>query len=270
MLAGLLRATHPLPAAAVTALVGVVTAARGADAFTLALVVASTGAGQASVGWSNDYLDRSRDARAGRVEKPLVAGAVRPAVVWRAALVAAPLSIVLSAAIGPVEAAVMAVAVGAAWAYNAGVKDTVASAVPYAVAFGLAPVYIWQATSGGWPPGWVAAAAALLGTAAHLLNALPDLELDRAQGKTGLVHRLGPRPSLLIAGAVLSALLAVVLIADGAPVGRGQGVAAALAAASIASVMWAGARGWARLAFRLTILAAAAIVATFLLSPAPL
>ena len=262
-----MRATHPLPALAVTALVGLVAAARGADGRTLALVVLSTGIGQASVGWSNDYLDRGRDAAAGRSDKPLVVGDVSPAVVWRGALIALPLSIAASAVLGPAEAAIMAVAVAAAWAYNLGVKDTVASALPYAVAFGLAPVYVWQATSGSFPPGWVVAAGSLLGVAAHLMNALPDFEADRAHGAFGLVHRLGPRGSVVLAAGVLASLLALILVADGAPVTGPQVAAAGVAVACILAVVWAGLRGSARLGFRLTILAAGTIVATFLLSP---
>jgi 4-hydroxybenzoate polyprenyltransferase len=267
-LTGLVRATHPLPALAVTVLVGAVTAARGADPATVALVVGSTGTGQASIGWSNDYLDRHLDAAAGRREKPLVAGDIHPSTVWWAALAALPLSLGLSMGVGLAEAAVMLAAVSAAWAYNLGVKATPLSAFPYTVAFGLAPVYIWLATSDSLPPGWIVVAGALLGTAAHLLNALPDFESDRAASTVGIVHRLGFRRSLFVACAVLAALLALVLLEDGAAPTPAQLVAAAAAAGLIVAIAVAGVRGAPRAAFRLTILAAAAIVATFALSPA--
>jgi 4-hydroxybenzoate polyprenyltransferase len=181
-------------------------------------------------------------------------------------LVAFPLSVGLSFPLGLAEAAVMLVAVGSAWLYNAAFKSTAASFLPYAVSFGLAPVYIWLATSDDLPPGWIAMGAALLGVAAHFLNVIPDMEADRSTAVRGLPHRLGLRGSVLLACAVLGVVLALVLVATGPPVG-GQVAGAAVAVGLIAGVVWAGLRGRARIGFRLTIAAAAAIVAVFLLSP---
>ena len=249
-----------------TLLVSVVAASRGARGWTLALVTLSTAAGQASVGWSNDYLDRDRDRATGRLEKPIVAGDVEPRKVLVAALVALPLSSGLSLPLGIAEAIVMTVAVGSAWLYNAALKSTAASFLPYALSFGLAPVYIWLATGDDLPPAWIVAGAALLGTAAHFLNVLPDLETDRASRVRGLPHLLGSSGSLYLASGVL--VLALVVVAVGtAPLVAAQVVAAVLAAALIAAVAWAGSRGRGRLGFRLTIAAAAAIVAVLLLSP---
>lgn len=263
---GLLRATHPLPALAVTVLVTAVAASRGARGWTLAFVALSTAAGQASVGWSNDYLDRQRDRSTGRGDKPIVAGDVEPRTVVVGALVAFPLSVGLSVLLGLAEAAVMLVAVGSAWLYNVVFKSTAASFLPYAVSFGLAPVYIWLATSADLPPSWIVAGAALLGAAAHLLNVIPDLEADRVTAVRGLPHLLGLRGSLLLACLVLAGVLALVLVATGPP-GSRQVVAGVLAGALIAGVAWAGLRGRGRTGFRLTIAAAAAIVAVLLLSP---
>ncbi|MGH2677396.1 MAG: UbiA family prenyltransferase, partial [Actinomycetota bacterium] len=188
----------------------VVTGVRGADVATLVWVVASTAAGQASVGWSNDYLDRGRDASAGRTAKPLVAGDVSARTVGIAALAALPASVLLSLPVGLPEAAIMLVAVAAAWAYNLGLKASVLSWLPYAVAFGLAPVYIWRATD-DWPPAGIVAGAALLGVGAHLLNVIPDLESDRGAELNGLPHRLGLRRSLFLACLILALALGLVL-----------------------------------------------------------
>jgi 4-hydroxybenzoate polyprenyltransferase len=265
-LIGLLRATHPLPAAAVTALVSAVAYSRDARGWTLALIALSTGAGQASVGWSNDYLDRDRDRAAGRMDKPLVAGQVGAGTVLVAALFAFPLSVALSAPLGMGETAVMFLAVGSAWSYNAVLKATAASPLPYAVSFGLAPVYIWCATTGDLPPPWIVIAAGLLGVAAHFLNVLPDLESDRATRMQGLPHVLGLRGSLYLACALLAGVLTLVSIGT-APLEAPQVLAAVVAVALVGFVAWAGTRGNARLGFRLTIAAAGAIVAVFLLSP---
>jgi 4-hydroxybenzoate polyprenyltransferase len=247
-------------------LVSAVTLSRGARGWTLGLVVLSTAAGQASVGWSNDYLDRERDRAAGRRDKPLVAADVGEGPVLAGALMAFPLSVALSVPLGLPEATVMLVAVGSAWLYNAAFKSTFLSWLPYAVSFGLAPVYVWLATSDALPPSWIVAGAGLLGAAAHFLNVIPDLEADRSTAVQGLPHRLGLTGSLLLACAVLGGVLALVLVATGPP-GTSQVAAAAIAAILIAGVILAGLRGRGRIGFRMTIGAAAAIVAVFLLSP---
>jgi 4-hydroxybenzoate polyprenyltransferase len=230
-------------------------------------VVASTAVGQASVGWSNDYLDRRRDEAAGRTDKPLVAGEVSAETVWIAALIALPGSAALSLPVGVPEAAIMLVAVTAAWAYNLGLKATVLSWLPYAVAFGLAPVYIWRAT-GDWPPAWLVAGAALLGVGAHLLNVVPDLESDRAAELNGLPHRLGLRRSLFLACLNLALTLALVLA--GAGTGPWSWPIAAAVGVLIGAVAWADLSGRTRLGFRLAIAAAAAIVALLVVSPSGL
>jgi 4-hydroxybenzoate polyprenyltransferase len=266
-LAALVGATHPIPAVSVTALVAALTVARRADPFTVWWAVASTAAGQASVGWSNDYLDRFEDARAGRSEKPVVSGGVPPEVVGRAAATAFPVSIALSVPLGFLESAIMALAVSTAWLYNLGLKRTVLSWAPYAVSFGLLPAYVWVAT-GSLPTWWLVGAAALLGVAAHLTNVVPDLQADSAAGHRGLPHRLGPRGSLLTACGLLLVVLAVVLVGSGAwrSPNVAQAVAAVLAGGLILWVYLAVRRGAAKTGFYLTIAAAAAIATVLVLS----
>ena len=269
-LSALVRATHPVPAASVTLIVAALMFARDAGPAALAWGVASTAAGQASVGWSNDYLDRRRDAVAGRRDKPLVAGTVPPRVVLWAAVIAFACCIALAVPLGGAETLVMAAAVSSAWAYNAGLKGTVLSWAPYAVSFGLLPAFVWLATPGGGaPPPWIVAGASLLGVAGHLMNVLPDLERDVGAGYHGLPHRLGSRGSLILACLVLAAMLAVVLIFIRIwdDPSFGQVTVAAAAAALVVAVAWSGLRERHRLGFLLTIAAAAAIVVTLVLSP---
>ncbi|HET6771096.1 MAG TPA: UbiA family prenyltransferase [Actinomycetota bacterium] len=266
----LIRATHPVPAVSVTLIVGALMVAQDTEAAALAWGVASTAAGQASVGWSNDYLDRRRDAAAGRREKPLVAGKVSARVVITAAVLAFVLCAAFALSLGGAETAVMIVAVASAWAYNAGLKDTVLSWVPYALSFGLLPVFVWLATPGGAaPPTWIVAGASLLGVAGHFMNVLPDLERDVRAGYRGLPHRLGSRGSLFLSCLVLAAMLVVVLIATrivGDP-SFGQIAAASSAAVLIVAVAWSGLRGRYTLGFMLTIAAAAAIALVVAFSP---
>ena len=98
-------------------------------------------------------------------------------------------------------------------AYNLWFKATPWSWLPYAVAFAALPVVVGLAgTAPECPPVWMVATAALLGVAAHLLNALPDLADDEATGVRGLPHRLGATVSrvlatgLLVLGSVVAVL----------------------------------------------------------------
>jgi 4-hydroxybenzoate polyprenyltransferase len=260
----LLRAAHAVPAASVTALVGGATLARGTEPVDVLLATASTAASQLSVGWSNDCLDLAEDRAAGRTEKPLVAGEIRARTLWAGAWAAALACLGLAVPLGIPAAAVISVALAAAWAYNLGLKRTPLSWVPYGTAFGLAPVFVWLAADQGLPPGWVPAVTAALGVAGHLTNVLPDLEVDRAVRARGLPHLLGPTRSLILTALLLAGTLTLVAVAG--TVGPATVGVASVGAGLIGAVVVAGVRGRTRLAFPLTIAAAAAVVATFLLS----
>jgi 4-hydroxybenzoate polyprenyltransferase len=256
LLPALVRASHPEPALAVTAVAGAlaVAAGRGAEAV---LVVLAFGAGQLSVGWSNDWLDRERDVRAGRPDKPVARGEVTAPTVRRAALVAAALCVPLSLLTGLAAGVAHLVAVAAAWAYNAHLKATALSWAPYALAFGLVPSIVVLGLPGTpWAAWWATAAGALLGVGAHLANALPDLDDDVAEGVRGLPHRLGARASSALAAVLLLGATALLVAGPGAP-GR-----LAVAALVVAGAVTAGglaltaARPGSRAAFRAAILVA--------------
>lgn len=238
--------------------------ARGAGPGEAALAIASTAASQLSVGWSNDFLDREEDRAAGRAEKPLVAGEIAPGMVWLGAWMAAAACLVFAVVLGIGPTATMSCALIAAWGYNLGLKRTPLSWLPYAVAFGLAPVFVWLVADGTAPPGWVPSITAALGVAGHLTNVLPDLDRDRAARARGLPHLLGPTRSLVVAAVLLGGALALVLAAGRiTPAAVGAGSAAGLL---VVAVVVAGLRGRTRLAFLLTIAAVAGVVATFLFS----
>ena len=145
---------------------------------------------QLSVGWHNDWLDAARDAAAGRPDKPVAAGAISRRAVGRSALTALIAAVPLSLASGWRPALAHLVAIALAWAYNARLKATVISFVPYAVAFPLLVAFVTLgAPHASWPPWWALAAAALLGCSAHLVNVVPDLADDLAAGDRGLPIR---------------------------------------------------------------------------------
>lgn len=206
----LVRACHPAPALLVTVLATAWAVGIASSAGTVLLVALAVLTGQLSVGWSNDWLDAGRDASSGRADKPSVAGVVTPRLLRDSALVAAGLCVVLSLATGWVPGSIHLVTVISAWAYNLGVKSTAWSWVPYAVSFGLLPLFVVLA---GFPragvPVWLMVATALLGVGAHVANTLPDLGDDRRTGVRGLPHRLGRRFSSVLAPVVLTAAVVV-------------------------------------------------------------
>ena len=246
----LVGATHPGPAAAVTVVATLLAVAAGVPAGRTALVLLAVLAGQASIGWSNDWLDADRDRAVARPDKPVVQGAVRPAQLRRAALVAVPLAVVLSLLLGAVPGALLLLLVAGGWAYNAGLKRTWASWVGYVVGFGALPAGV-VAAAPGTPvaPWWLVVAGGALGAAAHLANVAPDLEDDLATGVRGLPHRLGRRVSA-VACALLLGGASIVLVAgpDGAPTPAGW-VVLGVAVPAVAVAALAGTRAFRRAAF---------------------
>jgi 4-hydroxybenzoate polyprenyltransferase len=61
------------------------------------------------------------------------------------------------------------------------------------------------------PPLWMWLGGALLGSAAHFINVLKDLEQDRESQINGLPQQIGKRGSVAIAGILI--LIAVAIIA---------------------------------------------------------
>lgn len=239
----LLRASHLPPTVAVTAFAAAYAWGVGAPAGVVAGVAAAVLAGQLSIGWSNDWIDASRDSAVGRADKPVATGALRPTTVRTAAFVAAAACVVLSFLLGPAAGVVHVLAVASAWAYNAWLKATPWSWAPYAFSFGLLPsVATLALDEPAFAPWSTTTAAALLGVGAHLANVLPDLDDDAATGVVGLPHRLGRRGTTI--GAVTLLLVAAALVVLSAPDGPTPAglVALAVAVGLAASAAWVAAR----------------------------
>jgi 4-hydroxybenzoate polyprenyltransferase len=243
-------ATHPGPAVAVTVVAGLLALAAGVPAGRAALVTVAVLAGQASIGWSNDWLDADRDRAVARADKPVVQGAVAPALLRTLAVGSAAAAVVLSLLLGLVPGLLLLVLVASGWAYNAGLKRTAVSVLPYVTGFGALPAGVVAAAPGApLAPWWLVTAGAALGAAAHLANVAPDLEDDLATGVRGLPHRIGARGSA-VTGAVLLGVASLVLVLgpDGPPTAAGwAGLALAVPAVVVAAL--AGTRRFRRLAF---------------------
>jgi 4-hydroxybenzoate polyprenyltransferase len=214
----LLRAAHPGPTLAVTSIAALLSIAFDLPAHRAVLIMLAVLTGQLSVGWGNDLTDMHRDRAAGRTDKPLATGELAPRLVQRALGTAIAACCLLSLSVGWRSGSThLILAVAAAHAYNLHLKSTVWSGLPYVVAFGAAPAVVsLAAMPPRWPPGWMVAAAATLGFAAHLLNALLDVEADAATGVRGLPHRLGERRGRAVATALLVAASVVVVAGPGA------------------------------------------------------
>jgi 4-hydroxybenzoate polyprenyltransferase len=223
------------------------------------------GAGQLAVGWSNDWLDRDQDRARARADKPLGRGLLRPSTVRNAAAVALAACVPLSLVSGVASALTHLAAVGSALFYNAGLKRTPLSAVPYAISFGLGPAVV---TLGPplhrWPHPWVMIAGALIGVGGHFAQVLTDIPADRQQGVRGLPQLLGQRASAIVAAMLL---LAATLLEVAAPGPGPVSLAAlALAAAGAAGIVTSALAGRTNLTFRLTLGVALVAVLAFLLS----
>lgn len=230
LLLGLVMACHPGPTAAVTLLMTALAASAGHDGLGCLRVAAAVLAGQLSVGWCNDAVDARRDRAAARYGKPVVSGAVRASTVRAASLVALVLSVPLSLACGVLAGGVHLVGVGAAWAYNLGVKATTLSWLPYAVGFAALPAFVVLGLPGSPRPAWwVVLSGALLGVGAHLGNVLPDIGSDLTTGVRGWPQRLGPARVRLLMPVPLVVASAVIVLGRPGPFGAAGPVALAVA-----------------------------------------
>ncbi|MGI9155497.1 MAG: UbiA family prenyltransferase [Marmoricola sp.] len=239
----LVEAAHPVPALAVAVLSGLLATAVDLPLARGVLVVAAVLTGQLSIGWCNDLVDAERDHVVRREDKPLGTGELPLTAARLACASAVVLTVPLSLACGVAAGLTHLGCVAAAWAYNLRLKATIWSWLPYALAFGGLTVFVSLAQrSPALPPVWMPVAGALLGFGAHVLNVLPDLSDDAATGVRGLPHRLGARPSRLLATAVL--VLASVVIVVGAELPVRTAVLALAVVAPLAAVatVWRGRR----------------------------
>jgi 4-hydroxybenzoate polyprenyltransferase len=226
----LLRCAHPR-LGLVTAL-GLAGAAAlsGRSGLAVAMVLATVLVGQAVLGWHNDLVDRTRDARHGRADKPLVRGDVDAATVWFWLAVAVMLVVPLAVFHGVWAGLSYLGSLVVGILGNVVLRGSWLSWLPWAVSFALYPAFL---AYGGWagqghdtpPEVAVTALAALLGVCVHVLVALPGLVADNQDGRRHLPLRIALRvgaPRLLWATLVLTGLVLAGLLAAGARVGLTQ------------------------------------------------
>ena len=179
----------------------------------LIYVFIATAAGQASIGWVNDFVDSTTDAKSQRTRKPLVRDSLEKQTLRLPILISLLLSVPFSfLAAGWLGGLANLLAIISAQLYNLYLSRTIWSWLPYAVSFGLLMVFVAQSSSIDLWPNWqTVLIASCVGVVAHIFNALPDIQMDKESDLGGLVVWLGkPRAVLVIT--ILSIMIIYLLL----------------------------------------------------------
>ena len=197
------RMLHPLPSIMTVVVAGafVVLAAKGLPPLgRLAQLLAVETAMQFSISAFNDYFDRHVDA--GRADKPVASGQISPRLAWGVGLLLGIAAILLALPFGGWVVVLTAIGLGGGLLYDAGLKYTAFSWLPFSIAFPTLPLWAWAGASpdGLFPPQlfWVVPVGAVLVLGIHLADTIPDLAADTEAGVRGLAHRLGLSRSLAL------------------------------------------------------------------------
>jgi 4-hydroxybenzoate polyprenyltransferase len=210
---GLLKASHFIPSLIVSSIsfgFGVHYWWEG-PAYVIAFTVFT---GQLVVGWSNDLYDFDDDQKHQRMNKPLVSGGITEKYLRSWLIFMIPFSFLVNI-FGPLGfkgGLLYWLGVGFGVAYNFYFKFNSLSPLPFAVAFAILPSCI-AISKDVTPPLWMWLGGALLGSAAHFINVLKDLDQDRASEIKGLPQIVGKKASMAIAALLSVAAATVILIA---------------------------------------------------------
>ena len=169
--------------------------------------------GQLVVGWSNDAIDYKDDLLHNRQKKPLVSGQISLRLLQNSLRAVLPLAIVINlfGPLGFVGGGLSVLAIGLAVAYNFYFKFTIFSWLPYAIAFGSLPSCM-ALSKEQTPELWMWLGGALLGTAAHFLNVIKDMDEDHMSGIKGLPQRVGTRASVIAAIVLIASAVTLLLL----------------------------------------------------------
>ena len=211
-LRGLLKASHFGPTLIVTAISWFFAAHYWWEgpAYVIAFGVFT---GQLVVGWSNDLYDYKDDLMHNRQNKPLVSGVISQSYLKRWLTFMVPFSFVANL-LGPLGfkgGLVYMFGISMGVAYNFYFKFNVFSWFPFALAFAALPSCI-AISKDVTPPVWMWLGGALLGSAAHFINVIKDMDQDRASGIGGAPQRIGKRNSIVVAGLLIALGLSTLVL----------------------------------------------------------
>ena len=146
---------------------------------------------QLGISLHNDYCDRHLDA----VAKPwraLPSGLLSPRGVLGAALALTALGLLTALSLGPAVMALLAAGTGAGFLYNAWLKRTAWTWLPFWLALPTLALCGFTAVGRFTPRLWLAyVVGAPLVLSIYLADTLTDIESDASLGVHGLAHRLG-------------------------------------------------------------------------------
>ncbi|MGI8588503.1 MAG: UbiA family prenyltransferase [Chloroflexia bacterium] len=207
----------------------------------LTLLLASQLAAQFAISLLNDYWDLPAD-RLTKPDKPIPSGLISAVRVRVLGWATAASALALALPLGRRVLACAVVGLGAGLLYDLRLKRTTLSYLPFALGFGVLPLWAWAGVGRAWDATvwWGAALTAWLVLPLHLADTLPDLEADAAIGLRGLAHLLGPARALavcrlaLLAGLCSAALLGIAFHAAPLTLAVTLAVGAVLLLASIA------------------------------------
>jgi 4-hydroxybenzoate polyprenyltransferase len=236
----LLKSSHPVPSMAVSVFTVLFAIGLHLELQRILLVGFAVLAQQFSVGLSNDWLDYARDKAVGRADKPVATEKVNLALVRASSFAFAIIALAFAGLLDVQAFLLMFPMLAVGWAYNLGLKANWSSVLPYAIGFGMLPLFVTlSAAEPRAPAPWIIAVAALLGVSAHFANALPDLIEDKATGVRALPHVIGQRwSSLVISISTAVASVTIALLGRNLPVGIAVvGVTLAVGLALYASIL---------------------------------
>ena len=263
----LFRLAHPLPtllnavaAAALATVAGAGPSAAGLAALTMIGV-------HTCIGASNDYLDRHRDRD--RPEKPIAAGELPPSAGVLLAATGVTVGLVAAAQVSALTLTLAAAGALIGASYNAWLKRTALSWLPFALGVSIIPAFAWSTVSSVLPtPILTLSLIALPGGAALALqNSLADRALDLRSGMHSAAVRLGERKAF----ALLALLHLITLAALLALAPRNTSPALLAGAALLLTVgvacsatrsRWTRQRGWEISAAALVVAALSVALAT--------
>lgn len=226
----LLVAAHPRLGMASAAGLGLGATLSGRPAREVGMVLLTALVGQCVLGWADDLLDRRRDTREGREDKPVAQGLLAPGDLGFAltcgVLLVVPLAMSHGLWAGSSYLGALLVAVGGGRLLGNGWL----SWLPWAASYALYPAFL---AYGGWagqglttpPEISVTVLAALLGVCVHVLTSLPGLVADHEAGRRHLPLRIALRtgaPRLLWATGAAAAVVVGALLYAGSQVGLRQ------------------------------------------------
>jgi 4-hydroxybenzoate polyprenyltransferase len=205
------RLVHPFPSALTAVATCVIALVAGTDAGIAVRLGLAMLALQFAIGAANDFADADRD-RMGRPDKPIPGGLVslREAQIVFVVFAIAGLALAATVRLEALGIALLGLSDGLL--YDLRLKGRTLSWLPMAIGVAILPVFAWAGSTGTWPPGliWIALVAFLAGASLAMMNALADVEVDKAAGITSIAVRLGWDATLALNMGLMAVLQLIV------------------------------------------------------------